>query len=1184
ELKGLELDVHTEPGHALVDRVQAMLDSAQVLHIPPEKCISRQDEILGDKTEQKLSLGADGNIKITKQATSLRCGTTGELKLRRCYLRRALAFDQVGLASFGAMESWHNKMFQALLDAPPTGYRYTTVQQVLAGDQKLWQVVAQESRGDITIGVGLPAGAKGEEKGKHRGGKGKNGKGKDKTNADAGPSTSLKELLDSLPEGCVRATDEGRFICPFYNKGICRFQKRKSCRFGKHICNFKGCGAARAACAPEILAKKLLRQSDPIRAAQVADLFEALPHDVCDRVCNLFLLSDAVYTSFAIFSKVRTGDHRDSQNSFLPNYVIPLTSFEGGAIQVSEPGNEVVLDVSKGPVQFCARHYRHSTTPFRGQRKVLVLFSLSAASLTSAEDATPIGKSKHAFVGNPLVPLDLSKDGEVQALLRRDNDLCQALVTILFRAFESGALVSLLGHSAFKEWFFALQDQELDTCMYGAQFMDSSVPQKLCKTLCECATAACLGNGQHKLVPLVQVAPGADYKILSRAPGEIDGVHNTMEEHLSLASGPSVRADTRVGEIAGVDHTMEEHLSLASGLPSPADTSDRLPDQVRRNSFAILTEGPLAISRKRMLALQQLNSQLSELASSEQELRKGMHPDVEAVTKGKAIAVFRQLLEETNFPDMSVVDLLQEGVPLVGQEQESPLFAKRPKPRELEPEQLKSQAVLRRRLLMQMKGLTSEQDFAAMKAETAEEVASGFLQGPFHSEREVSELLQTEEWSLSPRFLLRQGEDSKIRKIDDFKMSAVNRAFGSSSFLELQDTDYAVGMLRFLSRVLQNQDLVRVPLSDDTILEGAWAPEMLNRPALLGKTLDLSKAYRQVAIHPSTREHAALGFPNPKGEWEFYVAKSLPFGAAASVYGFNKIALAVLHVMVLFAIATDFYDDYTMYEFKPAATLLDKVLMRLLDILGWAYAKTGRKFVPFGSKVVSLGVSLGLGELWEGILTVQNKPGRLERIAELLRAVVAGNDITRSDVASLHGLINFAGGLILGFELKPTSRMLSRALSGPFVGNSPELQQACALALDVLAQCRPKRCPASVKPPIILYTDGAYERGVAGWGAVLVDRLTGACWTFGGKVGDDLVSHWRAEAGMQVICQVEAYALAIVLFGIRGYVKGRSILAFIDNDPCALEALLWFERVPSKSNPADLPSKRHERLKSRGGL
>ena len=72
-----------------------------------------------------------------------------------------------------------------------------------------------------------------------------------------------------------------------------------------------------------------------------------------------------------------------------------------------------------------------------------------------------------------------------------------------------------------------------------------------------------------------------------------------------------------------------------------------------------------------------------------------------------------------------------------------------------------------------MKGLSPEQDYAAMKAETAEEVAAGFLTGPYHSEREVSDILQTDDWSLSPRFLLRQGEDSKIRIIDDFKMSAV---------------------------------------------------------------------------------------------------------------------------------------------------------------------------------------------------------------------------------------------------------------------------------------------------------------------------------------------------------------------------------------------------------------------------
>ncbi|CAE7215102.1 unnamed protein product [Symbiodinium sp. CCMP2456] len=909
---------------------------------------------------------------------------------------------------------------------------------------------------------------------------------------------------------------------------------------------------------------------------------------------------------------------------------------------------------------------------------------ISAAAMLLGWDAAPVGPRRLAAAKTPLINLDVSNSAQLQALLNfdrtaivdwwhvhlflkscsrargsapacrdadnlfgcqslsdsaaaqvlHDNQLCQAVTSILFRAYESKALVSLVGParswcwsvlakcvktrvpSAFVDWYFNLADQELDTCMYGSPFVtsllvkasahafhglslscdkshshrawtpphstvnhfcDMSLPSQLCQAFCAKATQACLTPKAHKpaelrcrrlraqvrsaaanqphylpslipefklKLPLAQVPATADFKLLSRTPGsdtgELDEPESATKRFKAAAKGDGSRGssdrDAVALDMAGVYHTMEEHLELACALSCPADTSERVPDQLRKNIFAVLTEGPVSISKKRMLALQSLNDQLAQLESTEKELRQKMHPDVDSVTKGKALSLFRQLLEETKFPDLSVLDLLEGGVPLVGQEVESPLFSKRPKPKEIEPEQLSAQAALRRQALQRMKGLTSEQDYAAMKAETAEEVAAGFLTGPYRSEREVSDLLQTDDWSLSPRFLLRQGEDSKIRIIDDFKMSAVNRAFGSSSFLELQDTDYAVGLLRFPSRVLQDRSKVRVPLSDGTTLEGDWSREMLSCPALLGKTLDLSKAYRQ---------------------------------------------------------------DYTIYEFKPAASLLDKVLMRLLDLLGWTYAKAGRKFVAFDAKVVSLGVSLGLGELWSGVLTVENKPGRLEKISHMLRAIASGKDVSRSEVASLHGLLNFAGGLILGFELKPTARMLSRALSGPFLGNTPELKQACASALDVIAQCRPKRCPASISPPIILYTDGAYEKGIGTWGAVLIDELSGARWAFGGTVDSSLVAHWKREAGEQVICQVEAFALAIVLYGIRGSVKGRSILAFIDNDPCrygfikryspstsllrvislvallegSLEALLWFERVPSKSNPADLPSR-----------
>ena len=145
--------------------------------------------------------------------------------------------------------------------------------------------MSQESRGNIVVGVGLdppldsllkklcldplviacmtplpvpanqsaPSSASTDGPGKWQGkgnqppkktGKGKNGKGKQ--GEGSSPSgVSLKELLANLPANCEAKNAEGRFICPFYNKGICRFQKRKSCRFGKHVCYFKGCNESR---------------------------------------------------------------------------------------------------------------------------------------------------------------------------------------------------------------------------------------------------------------------------------------------------------------------------------------------------------------------------------------------------------------------------------------------------------------------------------------------------------------------------------------------------------------------------------------------------------------------------------------------------------------------------------------------------------------------------------------------------------------------------------------------------------------------------------------------------------------------------------------------------------------------------------------------------------------------------
>ena len=139
----------------------------------------------------------------------------------------------------------------------------------------------------------------------------------------------------------------------------------------------------------------------------------------------------------------------------------------------------------------------------------------------------------------------------------------------------------------------------------------------------------------------------------------------------------------------------------------------------------------------------------------------------------------------------------------------------------------------------------------------------------------------------------------------------------------------------------------------------------------------------------------------------------------------------------------------------------------------------------------------------------------------------------------------------MGFQLKPAVRMFSKALARGRTAGA-ELQAAALLAMDVLKGARPR---------------------------TLLARLT--------------------HAGEQIICEVEAFAVALVLYGLRGSLRGRCIIAFIDNDAARfgfirrsspsqcmfniicivtlleaiLETSLWYERVPSKSNPSDLPSR-----------
>ena len=126
-----------------------------------------------------------------------------------------------------------------------------------------------------------------------------------------------------------------------------------------------------------------------------------------------------------------------------------------------------------------------------------------------------------------------------------------------------------------------------------------------------------------------------------------------------------------------------------------------------------------------------------------------------------------------------------------------------------------------------------------------EELDMGFMEGPFVSEREVTEHLGHSNWMVIRRFVLVQGAELKLRPIDDCLEAQLNRGFTSTSYLKLQDIDYVVGLsLRIAEAVVSGKQKHGT---------GNWH----------GKCLDLSKAYKQLAVHPRHR-HLAVIFYHDK--------------------------------------------------------------------------------------------------------------------------------------------------------------------------------------------------------------------------------------------------------------------------------------------------------------------------------
>eukprot|EP00435_Cladocopium_sp_Y103_P032079 s2147_g8.t1 len=677
----------------------------------------------------------------------------------------------------------------------------------------------------------------------------------------------------------------------------------------------------------------------------------------------------------------------------------------------------------------------------------------------------------------------------------------------------------------------------------------------------------CSRAREHSLAPSLRRQGAPEPKPLRDEANLFGKPGMTESDRIKVADNLEEQKSENLVKV-GVYLEPEQHMFDAGRLSHPMDTSTVLPDDLKRALFSLLTREPADLARERLNMLKYYRERATALHEAEVALHKQLPQHFQGVVQGKRLLLFEERLIANSFPDMQVMRDFKRGVDLVGEEPASDLFLEKLQPATLTVQQLDLFAEVNRRLVMGRPLASHDSEHADRLAELSQE----------------------------------EGEEGKERIIDDYRRSHVNSASASRSYLELQDVDVFAALLTLLMKLLHSGPKVELALSDGTILSGHLSNMAKSKAKLVGRCFDLSKAYKQMAVSCDSLRYSVLGARDSKGKWSFYIGQSLPFGSTASVFSFNKMARALQFLLWrdFGVVTTNFYDDYPTVEFDSAAESTTCVVSSFLQMLGWKHAVSGKKAKPFSECFSALGVEYNLSNIHTGSFTIGNKPERLQRIQRMIEQVHADQKLTSSTAASIHGLLNFASSFALGKALQPAAQGFSTLATGATLPPGV-LRELCEHALSVLQSIQPRTVAASAEvAPILIYTDGAFDGDLADWGAILLDPVTGMRLCFAGKVPCFLLEAWKHLVGEQLICQIEMFAVLCIRWQARHLLHNRRALLFIDNEPCryclikgrspsdplfrmahacsclegALPGYLWFERIASFCNPADLPSRR----------
>ena len=438
-----------------------------------------------------------------------------------------------------------------------------------------------------------------------------------------------------------------------------------------------------------------------------------------------------------------------------------------------------------------------------------------------------------------------------------------------------------------------------------------------------------------------------------------------------------------------------------------------------------------------------------------------------------------------------------------------------------------------------------------------------------------------------------------MRVIDDCKRSGLNSAYTTTNKLELLDVDV---LACALMAIADAHSTGWVDLGEcETGKLSSPVNSVARNSEWLGRTLDLSRAYKQVPLSEGAQAMCVLGYYH-NGGWQYYTTSRLPFGATSAVYTFNRISRSIHHILCYFlhVVCTCFYDDFPALSSRFGANLVSKSMSLVLDLLGWEHARIGVKATDFASEFAALGITVKLQELHLGHFTLANKEGRIPKILNMLHKVKQQGCISKNEAAEIQGHLNFAQGFFTSKSLRFVLGQFDALSKVQGASAARKLGMLCEVTEHILLSLPPRRFSAcAMQKPFLLFTDGAWENGQATAGLLLYNPDNQELTVREIEVPDSLTKLWLQEVGQQLICQIELYAYMAARFEYKSLFLNRGVIAWLDNESARYAAskgsaqaptltamarmiqqlevqyptVLWVERVCSYSNPSDKPSR-----------